>query len=505
MRLKVDKTKQHSNFSFFKKIYVIIALIVVIVFVAIIIGSQTIGFIGVIIGVILGGYQVILEILKAEEKQKEVKIQLSVADSFFERFEYEKAIKEYEKALELDIDNIEAHSRIITAATKKLELEERLPGRVWNTEEATKEADNILARIYRVYVLNPSLKDDIELLLEEALLLKLSRRYIAGITVLEKAKKLFPDNPTMLAELGCLHALASPDKNIEGLDLLRRAIEIRPTEARYHYYLARAVEKAGLHAEAISQYYQAIQLQLATGLDLWSKKICQGAFEALIRFFEIYFPWGEEFTKLDMPLEERIHILEFIMVFRSHYHSGDTDPYLHLAILYYKDGEFKKANNMIQEFMKYWKIKIEDNLPVLELYANILEQGGIDPDTLNKVRIAIKARYDEEQERKEKEKYYDILETNPFSQPFLKIKIGLKTPSEASDNGVLVLRAYEGYPFAKAGICEGDRIIEFAHREVQDLNYIINLFAGFKPGTDVPVKVNRNGNVIYFTLVIEYA
>lgn len=401
----MDKAKQRFRFGSFKKIYVIIAFIGVIAIIAILGGYQFIAFIGVIIGAILGGYQVIQEILKAKEKQKEVKIHLSIGDTFSERLEYEMAIKEYAKALKLDMDNIKAHRRIITAATKKFELIRGLPAsttKTWGV--ATEEADNILAQIYRVHALNPSLKDDIGLLLEEAFLLKVSGRSEAGITVLEKAKKLFPNNPTVLAELGCLRALASSDKNIEGLDLLRRAIEIRPDEARYHYYLARAVEKAGLHAEAIRQYHQAVQL--ATGLDFWSQTIRQSALFGLIYVFGVYFPnchWEREFTELDIPLEERIHILESIVAFRPEkgLHYSAYDPYLHLAILYYKAGDFEKAYHMIQEYLE-----IEGGIyrnhtdSILELYANILEKGGIDPDTLNKVRRVLKDRKRREEEKK---------------------------------------------------------------------------------------------------------
>jgi tetratricopeptide (TPR) repeat protein len=142
--------------------------------------STIIGIIGVIIGVILGIYQISQEISKAKETQKEIQIQLSIGDSFSERKEYSSAIKEYEKALSFDKDNIEVHRRIITASRRKFELQlTSLTKYPFGVE--SQEVDDTLARVYRVYTLNSSSKEDVGLLLEEALRLMKDFNYSKNI------------------------------------------------------------------------------------------------------------------------------------------------------------------------------------------------------------------------------------------------------------------------------------------------------------------------------------
>jgi S1-C subfamily serine protease len=130
-----------------------------------------------------------------------------------------------------------------------------------------------------------------------------------------------------------------------------------------------------------------------------------------------------------------------------------------------------------------------------------LEESGLDPNTLAEARQYAQAIRDNVKSREESEKELEILEVRSYSGR--KYKVGLRVPNTESDEGILVLKVFEGYPFAKAGLLEGDRILEVAHRKVLAFHHIENLLTEFAHGTDVPVKVKRGNEVLFLTLVIE--
>ena len=102
------------------------------------------------------------------------------------------------------------------------------------------------------------------------------------------------------------------------------------------------------------------------------------------------------------------------------------------------------------------------------------------------------------QEIAERSQYDQLLEIG--DDP--KYKIGLRV-ERAAGNGVRVLRAFEGYPFAKAGVREDDRILEVAHRKTASLRDIWLPLINFAPGTDVPLKVERAGELLDLTLIVQ--
>ena len=63
--------------------------------------SAFIGLIGIIIAAIVGGSQIIQQVQQSRKINKEVRMFLEVGDRFTEQFKLNKAIEEYQKALEL--------------------------------------------------------------------------------------------------------------------------------------------------------------------------------------------------------------------------------------------------------------------------------------------------------------------------------------------------------------------------------------------------------------------
>jgi serine protease Do len=62
-----------------------------------------------------------------------------------------------------------------------------------------------------------------------------------------------------------------------------------------------------------------------------------------------------------------------------------------------------------------------------------------------------------------------------------------------STDGALVSDVTAGSPAEKAGIRDGDFIIEFDGKKIQGSNHLMHLIAGYKPGTRTPLKLVRDG------------
>jgi len=408
--------------------------------------SAVVGLIGATIGVILGSWMIISQLQEARQIREKVKIHLFAGDRLATQQRYDQAIKEYEKVFEVDKNNIKVHLRIISTVRRHLTFKAFPPGDPGNdfalrpdydsalftnlfARVSDSEINAVLTRIYQLQALNPILQDDIELLLEEALILKTrGTRTKEAIKVLEKAHKLAPENPELLAELGLLLAVLShksPQRAGEGVTLIRRAIQNRPNEACYHFYLARSLATAylcphrGLEysgaddaqacAEAIREYHRATDL--ATGDDIWSQRIRTRAQKSSMGIFHRYAMKEADILtpKLGMPLDERIKELEYLMSTGASRRSqmGLKDcPEFWLATLYHATGSIEKADHTIRKLLEsdhdnwlgkdkhYWEDKyyVDKRLLYFELFVKILEAYGNDPKTLAKVKSLMKQK-----------------------------------------------------------------------------------------------------------------
>ena len=85
----------------------------------------------------------------------------------------------------------------------------------------------------------------------------------------------------------------------------------------------------------------------------------------------------------------------------------------------------------------------------------------------------------------------------------MSLHLGLKTLAGDSPQGVLVVRAYAQYPFARAGVRDEDRILEFGHRPVGSLQEIVGRLLDFEPGTEIPLRIERGDATLTLTLTVE--
>jgi tetratricopeptide (TPR) repeat protein len=472
--------------------------------------SALAALIGVIIGALVGTSTIVGLIQRHGELSREIRTRLEVGKRFQEQWELDRAVEEYQKVLVHDRDNMEAHRRIIAIELLRIESKE------FRRDESFPEINDILLQIYQLQALHPPLKKDVELLLQEARLLLHRGSFQDSLRILEEVRRLRPGDPEVLALLGRVHVLASPEDKVEGFDLLRQAVAIRPNQALYHYYLASAYEKTDQDADAIREYYGTATL--LTGQNTWSWRLRARALEELDDMFMRCFAEDGALTAtLDMPLEERAQIYDYLVThMNTEYVSGvgfdGSQPRNgYLAAMYYKLGDLEKAHQQMKSMLSTFGVDYGRRndprgawIAWAELHVKILEESGLDPNTLAEARQYVKAIRDDIKRGEESEKELDVLEVLSHATYGTRYRVGLRVPNAESDEGVLVLKVFEEYPFAKAGVLEGDRILEIAHREVHAFNDIqYALTELFERGTAIPVKVKRGNETLLLTLVIE--
>jgi len=102
-----------------------------------------------------------------------------------------------------------------------------------------------------------------------------------------------------------------------------------------------------------------------------------------------------------------------------------------------------------------------------------------------------------------------LIEKGKVIRGWLGVSIQEVTPELArqfqldKDHGTLVADVVEGSPAEKAGIEHGDVIIEFGGKQVDEPYNLRNIVAGTPPGTEVEMKVIRNGETIALKVTIE--
>lgn len=315
------------------------------------------------------------------------------------------------------------------------------------------------------------------------------------ITVLfEEAYQLAPGDAEVTFHYG--QWLLSEDGQTEqGVELLRKATQLQPENALYWSALGQYLLEKKNYSEALPALRAAISLLPKQNeiQRIRASNAARSAFVKLLRQADAEQDIaGADFLGLDM--EERKLLIEEALSLAA----SDRELNFLAARFYHKNGDHERAVSalkvsLLNEDLDY-RGSYSSDIPKLELYAAILDDSGNDPETLGRLRTML--------ERHKEDQLYDEIKEIGY-EGRRKYKVGLKVHAGASEEGVLVARAYEGYPFAKAGVQEGDRITEFAHRQMKTLRDIWILLLEFAPGTDIPFNVKRGEEVLDLTLVVE--
>jgi len=257
--------------------------------------------------------------------------------------------------------------------------------------------------IYRVQALDPALRAEPDLLLDEALILKTGGpRALEAIPLLEEAHELAQTNASVASELGLLKAVLRRDPR--GVELVRLALGIEPDEARHPYYLGRSLavaagcesaapdarglpEDAGATcAESLRAYRTALRLSTEDDVDPWGIPSLSASGSWAILHAYARRGMDDPNDTLGMSVDERIDVIEALLALGPERSSAGwwDKPELWLATLYEAQGDFGKATTLMGGLVSEGS---PSSQPVewLEIYARVLRESGLDADKLREI------------------------------------------------------------------------------------------------------------------------
>lgn len=308
-----------------------------------------------------------------------------------------------------------------------------------------------------------------------------------------EALALIPDNPEIAYWYGERLITTAADRS-KGLALIETAATLDPDNAIYIAALGRHHASDGHYAAAFAAFRRAIELHPQQhGLQAIraaneAKRSLRQAIRSADEKADIS---AAHFYGLS--LAQRRDIVDFAL------RQGYPDRYFKwvAAKLLFAVGEYAEAEALMRDVLGNYDER--SNVDQLQLFAQILAAQNKDEALRLDQLLAEIARL---------ASYEEILETGIKDQH--RYKVGLRVRSaknaktrDADTTGVEVLKVFSGYPFAKAGVQTGDFLLEFAHRKVTSLRSIWVPINEFSPGTDVPLKLRRDGKVLDLIIVIE--
>ncbi len=323
-----------------------------------------------------------------------------------------------------------------------------------------------------------------------ARLLQYDRRWQSPAAIgdlFKQARQLSPSNAEIAYWYG--EWLINQDPPMAGgFALIEDAVKAEPDNAIYSYALGLYQSRQGDYASAFATLRHTIELKPKQQelQRIRAANEAKGSLRrALLKADEQTDITGSEFFGLDT--NERLSLMEFALT-----HGGSNRQLQLLAAkLYHSAGQAEQAEPLLRKVLGDYNER--SNTQQLELLAAVLESQ-------NKTEEAQQIR-DMVARKEERATFEEILETGYEDKH--RYKVGLRVAKQNEGDGIEVLKAFEGYPFAKAGVQQGDRLVEFAHRRVTNLRSIWVPINDFSPGTDVPLKISRGDEIIDLTVVIE--
>ncbi len=273
----------------------------------------------------------------------------------------------------------------------------------------------------------------------------------------------------------------------QGFTLIAEAAAAEPNIALYAAALGRVQAERGDYRAAFRTLMQAIDSR-PDQHDLQNIRAANEAkrilANALVNAHEVSPITGTEF--FDMTLNDRIAVTRYALK-----QSSKTQLQLVAAKLFHHSGHNNEAEIWIRK--KLGNYSSRNHTEELALFAAILEAQ--DNKTERQQVLDMLAQ------KKELSTYEEVLETGFKDKHWYKV--GLKLAKEDDAEGVLVIKAYEHYPFHKAGVRSGDRILKLGHRSIHDMSSVTRLILSYTPGTDVPMKIRRGSVELNLTVAVE--
>lgn len=320
-------------------------------------------------------------------------------------------------------------------------------------------------------------------------LLQYDRRWESPMGIDElfrKANKLAPQDADAKYWYG--EWLFENDETKAAYLLLQEAQTLEPNEAIYVTAFGRVQAERGDYALALVTLRRAIELK-EQQQSLQSIRAANEAVgllsSALVAADQQQPITGEAFFSLSMS--ERLSLIDLISQ-----GTGKSDFRALAARLLHANGQHTEAEVLMRKVLGRYDSR--SNVQHLMTLASILDAQNMQHEA-QEIRSMINRKVEGALSE-------EIMEIGVDGKH--RYKMGIKvTRSNDSSDAIKVLKVYQAYPFAKAGVKEGDELLSFAHRRIKSLRSITRLLLDFAPGTEIPITVKRANKDLNLSLVVE--
>ena len=413
---------------------------------------------------------------------------LNTADHFFKLDNLDYAELSLNKALALEPSNEQLRLRYFLLRGQNLLREVDYYGRQLPDEKMTIMPELVTSGFSLV---DGSLSDAqlAQLYITLARLLRYDRRWESPGAIDDlfvKATKIAPQNADVKYWYG--EWLLKNNAKNKAYKFFQEAQKLEPKEAIYVTALGRVQAEQGDFNLALLTLRQAIELK-AEQESLQSIRAANEAVgllsKALAAADQQQSITGREFFSLTM--DERLSLVALISE-----RTGNSSFRTLAAKLLHANDRHVEAEVYMRKVLGSYDDR--SNVQRLTLLASILEAQNKQSEA-QEIRRMISRQT-------EKALSEEIMEIGIDGKH--RYKMGLKVTKKSDKSaGVKVLKVYIDYPFARAGVKEGDELLSFAHRKILSLRSITRLLLDFSPGTEVPLTVKRNNEELSMTLVVE--
>ena len=315
---------------------------------------------------------VVRPLQQAHRRDTAVASHLSVAERFVVNGRLDTALAELDAAARIDPNRVSVLRRSVFVVREQLERRAFADGQSTlhvglqrNYERLRpvndQQLDAALARVYRLFAAEPSLENDVDVLLQQALILRLSGgRVDEAMAVLRRAVALAPRRADLLAELGVLQAVVKGDRG--GIAQLSEAVAMAPANPRARLYLAQALSEAGQCAQAgesmnrkmCSEALDALQQCIAHSQaeDLWSRHMRVAALRQARDIFSRVATEADDILSgvITLPNDERLRWVELLLAsdVSGSVRGWSDDPVYWQARLYEAVGDTLRAGALLR-------------------------------------------------------------------------------------------------------------------------------------------------------------
>lgn len=428
---------------------------------------------------------------KQQQARTEINSYLKVADEFEKLGTLLYAENAVAQALELSPNDIFLQQKYFLLKSKWL-----LDDLEWRPITATpdEQISRLIIDGYRLKLTAEDNHTQIKILQNLARLVTLDNQWQdreGAAALFEQAMKLDVSNSETLFRYGQWLVGSNRDIN-RGLQLIEAAIQLTPLDALYQYQLGYfyLLDKNFKRSLPLLMSASGLGEQQSQLIRVQAANFAKSALKRLLIESELVYDFIEG-RYLDQNSKNTFQFIDSVVKQSP----NDRNVNFVMAKYFYSLGEYKQATDYLNKVFKLADLAkplYSSNYRHAELLRNILLVTQQNPQAQQRLSTEIEAYW----------RQSEIVESMDWQKNGTELyRIGLRLHSRS--DALTVIRAYSNYPFAKAGLRPGDRLLTLNGHTLKTLSELHETVGMAEEGVELPMTWERQGQLMQATLIVE--